>query len=192
MRANDIILASTLVVLFTLPTAHAGDPKAPLPPDLCEEPVHAVTGEVYTDLVGQTISRFCKPRIDPPVLDREVCCSIGASASCKFPTSVGRCTSGMKFWCEYGQQIGTSVICYQQSPDACAQGYCNGYDTGTPVFIFESTSWICCNDEGGGCVYVGEGGMTPPAEASCGGWLTSCNTGSTNEDGTVSCHGDAE
>ena len=189
MRANIIILASALAVLFTFPTAHAGEPTPPPPPDLCDEPVYSVTGVIYSDLFGQTISRFCKPRIDPPVLEREVCCSIGASASCKFPTSVGRCTSGMKFWCEYGEQIGSAVVCYQDGPDACDQGYCNGYDDGSPVYIFESTSWICCNDEGD-CTYVGEGGMNPPVGASCAGSLTMCNSGSTNEDGTVNCEGD--
>jgi len=186
MRANTITIVGALVALFILPIAHAGEPTVPLAPDLCEEPVLSVTGEVYSDQQGKTISRFCDPRVNPPVLDREVCCSIGIAASCKFPTSVGRCTSGMKFWCEYGEQIGSAVVCYQDGPDACDQGYCNGYDDGSPVYIFESTSWICCNDEGD-CTYVGEGGMTPPAGASCAGSLTMCSQGSTNEDGTVNC-----
>ncbi len=187
MRANTIITASALTwALFTLPHVHAGEPTVPPPPDLCEEPVHSVTGEVYMDLFGQTISRFCKPRIDPPVLDREVCCSIGASASCKLPNSVGRCTSGMKFWCEFGEVIGSSVACYQDGPDACEQGFCNGFDDGGGGAIFATTSWICCSDEGE-CVYVGEGGPTPPTDASCVGGFVMCSQGSTNEDGTVNC-----
>ena len=185
MRANIIILASALAVLFTFPTAHAGEPTPPPPPDLCDEPVYSVTGVIYSDLFGQTISRFCKPRIDPPVLEREVCCSIGASASCKFPTSVGRCTSGMKFWCEYGEQIGSAAVCYQDGPDMCDLGFCstNYVDGSTP---FYDTSWVCC-DEDGNCTYVGESGMTPPAGASCAGSFTICSQGSTNEDGTVNC-----
>ena len=185
MRTNIIILASALVALsLNLPTAHAGEP-VPAAPDLCEEPVLNAAGDVYADLFGQTISRFCKPRIDPPVLDRDVCCVVGTTASCKLPTSVGRCSSGMKFWCEYGEQFGSAVVCYQDGPDACEQGFCGDYDNGgtTPLM---STSWICC-DEDGECVYVGEGGMTPPAGASCAGTLTMCSHGSTNEDGTVNC-----
>ena len=186
MRANTIFLASAVIMaLFTLPAAHAEDPAAPLPPDLCEEPVLAVTGEVYMDQQGSTISRFCKPRIDPPVLDREVCCSIGTSASCKLPNSVGRCTSGMKFWCEFGEMIGSGVACYQDGPGMCEQGFCTAeyVGGGTP---FSETSWVCCSDEGE-CVYVGESGMTPPAGASCVGSFTMCSDGSTNEDGTVNC-----
>jgi hypothetical protein len=185
MRANIIILASALVALFTLP-AHAQDPTVPSAPDLCEEPVLNVAGGVYSDWYGQTISRFCKPRIDPPVLDRDVCCSIGTTVSCKFPTTVGRCTSGMKFWCEYGEQIGSAVVCYQDGPDACEQGFCGpDYDNGGTIPL-ESTSWICC-DEDGNCTYAGEGGMTPPAGASCAGSFAICSQGSTNEDGTVNC-----
>jgi len=185
MRKNNIILASALVALFTLPTAHAAEPTPPPPPDLCEEPVYAVTGEVYADQNGHTISRFCKPRIDPPVLDREICCSIGTTASCKFPTSVGRCTSGMKFWCEYGEQVGSSVACYQDGPSMCDQGFCSSQyvGNGNP---FDDSSWVCCNEDGE-CTYVGESGMTPPAGASCAGSFTICSEGSTNEDGTVNC-----
>ena len=54
MRANIIILASALAVLFTFPTAHAGEPTPPPPPDLCDEPVYSVTGVIYSDLFGQT------------------------------------------------------------------------------------------------------------------------------------------
>jgi hypothetical protein len=185
MRANVILLACAFVALFPLPTAHAEDPPVHVAPDLCEEPVYSVTGEVYMDLLGQTISRFCKPRIDPPVFDHEVCCSIGTSASCKLPSSVGRCSTGMKFWCEYGEPIGTSVVCYQDGPNMCDLGLCGASYGGTP---WVDTSWVCCDEEGE-CTYVGEGGMTPPAEASCAGSFTMCSDGSTNEDGTVNCEG---
>ena len=185
MRANTITIVGALVALFILPTAHAGEPTVPLAPDLCEEPVLSVTGEVYSDQQGKTISRFCDPRVNPPVLDREVCCSIGTAASCKFPTSVGRCTSGMKFWCEYGEQIGSAAVCYQDGPNMCDLGLCSTdyVDGSTP---FYETSWVCC-DEDGNCTYVGESGMTPPAGASCNGGFAMCSQGSTNEDGTVNC-----
>lgn len=177
-----------LAVLVLAPAAHATDP---IVPDLCAEPVRAANGEPYTDDYGQTISRFCDPRIDPPVLDKEVCCSIGTTASCKLPDSVGRCKTGMKFWCEYGQWFATTraVECYQDGPDACEAGLCQPVEsyTGTGT-IFDDSSWLCCDLDALVCEYVGEGGAEPPS-VTCAGTLTTCNWGATNEDGTVSCLG---
>ena len=176
-----------LAVLVFAPAARATDPIAP---DLCAEPVRAANGEPYTDDYGQTISRFCEPRIEPPVLDKEVCCSIGTTASCKLPDAAGRCSSGMKFWCEYGQLTGSTgaVECYQDGPDTCAAGHCkpaNDY-TGDGA-IFNDASWVCCNFETEECVYIGESGTEPPPGINCAGDLTTCNWGATNEDGTVDC-----
>ncbi|NJK31613.1 MAG: hypothetical protein HC927_03910 [Deltaproteobacteria bacterium] len=182
MTSPKLIVA--LLCLSIAPAAQANDP---LPPDLCSEPVRGVTGEPYADLHGQTISRFCDPRVAPPVLDAEVCCSIGNAASCRLPDAVGRCTSGMKFWCEHGEKVGGKIVCYQDGPSACDLGVCAPKDSyiGNGA-VFDDSSWICCNDENE-CVYVGESGDYPPAGAVCDGTLTVCSGGATNEDGTVDC-----
>lgn len=168
----------------------ASQPSDPQPPDLCSEPVRGVTGEPYTDTEGTTISRFCPPRINPPVLDQEVCCSISDKATCTLPDAVGRCTSGMKFWCEHGQASGGKIECYQDAPDACAAGVCQPATSYTGEgAIFDDTSWLCCHgndDEYLECVYVGES-SGPPVDHACSGKLLSCMWGATNEDGTVDC-----
>ncbi len=179
------ILGFALLVLA--PAARATDPTAP---DLCADPVLAANGAPYKDNYGQTISRFCDPRVDPPVLDHDVCCSIGTTASCELPDSVGRCKTGMKFWCEYGESTNTvgGVECFQGGPDACGAGFCQpaGSYTGSGK-VFDDSSWICCSIEYEECVYVGESGDNPPPGISCAGELTVCSWGETNEDGTVSC-----
>ncbi|NJK32842.1 MAG: hypothetical protein HC927_10780 [Deltaproteobacteria bacterium] len=175
----------TLACLLIAAPAHASEP---LPPDLCAEPVRGPTGDPYVDLHGQTVSRFCDPRVDPPVLDEEVCCSIGALASCKRPDAVGRCTSGMKFWCEHGEAVGGKIECYQDGPSACDLGVCKpaGSYIGNGS-IFDDSSWVCCDEDAYECVYVGESGPKPPPDIVCEGSLTICNWGALNEDGTVDC-----
>lgn len=177
----------TLLALLVAPAARANDPQ---PPDLCAEPVRNASGAPYTDIHDQTVSRFCGPRIDPPVLDKEVCCSISDTASCKPPDAVGRCTVGMKFWCEYGASVGSGRIeCYQNGPSACEAGFCQspGNYNGP---IFDDTSWVCCNQDATECTYVTDTpvGSSPPT-ATCAGTLTICNWGALNEDGTVDCFG---
>ena len=180
----------SIALLAVASSAHAADPIAP---DLCAEPVRTVTGEVYSDNEGQTISRFCDPRIDPPVLDADVCCSIGDTASCRFPDQNGRCAKGMKFWCEYGESSGSidAVECYQRGPSTCTEGHCKPGSSYTGHgAIFDDSSWVCCvgeGDEDDECVYVGESGGDPPPGVSCAGTLTICSWGATNEDGTVDC-----
>ncbi len=176
-----IVVMGALLALAFIPSAHATDPT---PPDLCVEPLRGVTGEAYVDLQGDFVSRFCDPRINPPVLDLEVCCSIGETASCKLPDAVGRCSTGMKFWCEYGVVAGTTVACFQPGPGTCAEGHCSGVPG--PGTIFDDSSWVCCSDDDE-CVYVGESGDNPPENVSCAGDLTICNWGSLNEDNTVTC-----
>ncbi|NJK31807.1 MAG: hypothetical protein HC927_04960 [Deltaproteobacteria bacterium] len=180
-------LVITIACLLIATTAEANDP---LPPDLCAEPVRGATGEPYADREGQTISRFCDPRVDPPVLDKEVCCSVGEVATCKLPDAVGRCTSGMKFWCEHGEAVGGKIECYQDGPSTCAAGLCKpGQDYIGNGAIFDDSSWVCCQgeDDDFECMYVGESGPHPPAGVVCDGSLTVCSWGATNEDGTVDC-----
>jgi hypothetical protein len=185
----------TTLVLFSVALfaglASASEPTAPLPTDLCEEPVLSANGAPYVDEDGDTISRFCEPRVNPPVLDRDVCCSIGTTATCKLPTAVGRCMTGMKFWCEYGTITGSgstaTVECFQPGPSMCALAEClpgPGYITyGT---VFEDSSWVCC-PAGDDCYYVGESADGPPAGSSCAGSFAICNWGATADDGGVEC-----
>ncbi|NJK33067.1 MAG: hypothetical protein HC927_12020 [Deltaproteobacteria bacterium] len=148
--------------------------------------LRGATGEAYVDKHGQTISRFCDPRVDPPVLDAEVCCSIGAVATCTLPDAVGRCTSGMKFWCEHGAAVAGGIECYQDGPSSCAAGFCKLSESYTgDGSVFEDSSWICCTHTE--CTYVGESGSEPPEGAVCNGVLTVCSGGAMNEDGTVDC-----
>jgi hypothetical protein len=190
MQAHKL---STLVLFSTAlfaGFANASEPSAPPPADLCEEPVLAANGAPYVDQDGDTISRFCIARVDPPVLDREVCCTIGTTASCKLPTSVGRCSSGMKFWCEYGEISGSMVTCFQPGTSMCSLAEClPGPEYISSGNVFEDSSWVCCpNGVSGGCFYVGESGTgEPPEGAECGGSFTICNWGATAEDGTVEC-----
>jgi len=170
------------------PASVAAGPQSP---DLCAESMLDGAGDIYTDSVGQTISRHCKPRVDPPLLDRDVCCVLGETASCKLPNESGQCPTGAKFWCEYGEVAQGRVTCLQAGPDACAMGHCTATSITPNAEIFEDSSWICCNDAGDECVYVGEGGANPPPDAvACySGNITICSWGATNEDGTVDCLG---
>jgi len=182
----------SVALLGGLSDARAGDPTAPLPTDLCEEPVLSADGSPYIDSDGTTLSRFCEPRVDPPVLDLDVYCSIGTTASCTLPSTVGRCSAGMKFWCEYGLITGSgksaTVECYQPGPSTCSLGVClpgpEYLGNGT---VFEDSSWLCCTDDD--CFYAGESGATPPADSYWPWNYTICSWGATNEDGTVDCLG---
>ncbi|NJK31485.1 MAG: hypothetical protein HC927_03155 [Deltaproteobacteria bacterium] len=178
-----IMVAGALLALAFGATAHASNPT---PPDLCAEPLRGATGDPYVDSQGDYVSRFCNPRISPPLFAQDVCCSIDQVAFCTLPDSKGRCQAGMKFWCEYGAVDDDVVECYQPGPGTCDKGYCNNYQE--PSQTFEDSSWVCCNDEDV-CTYVGESGDDPPEGAKCPGDLTICNWGSTNEDGTINCGG---
>ncbi len=186
MRPKGIIQGLGLMSALagsTLVTASAA--SAPAMPDLCAEPVKAKGGKVYADLHGQTISRYCDPKVDPPDLDRHVCCTIGADATCTLPDAQGNCKTGKLFWCEHGKISGQSVECYQSGPGTCEKGYCK--DVKPTAKTFDESSWVCCTEDGTECTYVGEGGDAPPPASSCNGELTICNWGSLNDDNTVNC-----
>jgi len=178
----------TLLALLTLtPTSSLASP----PPDLCAEPVLKADGSPYQDSTGFELSRWCEPRIDPPVWDGPACCVVTDEANCVPPTSRGTCTVGMQFWCEHGELVGDGLACYQQGPDACALGACSDIENPNGTTMFEGNNWVCCEELNDAleCVWATwtETGELPNAD--CGGWLAICDYGMTNIDGTVTCLG---
>jgi hypothetical protein len=187
MRASLIrpLLLLPLVSMLWSPPSTAGSP------DLCAERHATASGQVVSDAQGTSMSIFCSPALAPTRIDAEVCCVIDDAATCTLPSAGGRCSKGMKFWCEYGEIVGNAVTCLQPGPDACALGACGPADLDAPnTTIMEDTSWLCCNDAFDECVHVADGpGPFPPeeAEACFTGNIVVCTWGATNMDGTVDC-----
>lgn len=184
IRVVAKLIVTTLLVLIPA-EGHAA------PPDLCDEPVRTVDGGLYEDSTGLTISRWCEPHTDPPVWGRSVCCSITDEAYCEPATTAGRCMTGTtRFGCEFGEQIGEQVVCYQPGPGACEQGFCIDYERGGPE-VFVATIWECCvpivNDVV--CHFAGSTNNGAPPDTDCGGFFSICQWGQSNLDGTTSCFG---
>ena len=189
---TSIGMIITTAALLRPCIAHASPPSPRLPPDLCAEPVRLADGSVYTDTTGFWLSRWCEPHTDPPVWAADVCCVITDEVSCAPTTSRGTCASGMQFWCEYGEQIGEGVTCYQPGRDACASGFCGDIENPNGMTVFVGTIWVCCTELNDDitCVhhqYIEDYGY--PDGSTCGGFLAACNWGATNLDGTVDCYG---
>jgi hypothetical protein len=148
--------------------------------DLCADVYVDADGQPYTDSIGQTLSRYCKwTGPNPPKLASDVCCIIDEDgAACSLPDANGRCTWGVRRYCQYGE-VGASggVVCMQPFPDACALGHCVQAPElpppGEPIIA-------CCTNV---CFQV------TPGEQSCGGTIAACGWGQTNLDGTVTCYG---
>jgi hypothetical protein len=150
-------------------------------PDLCDDVYVDATGEPYTDSIGQTLSRYCQwTGPNAPELSSDVCCDIADGlAACVLPDSNGRCVSGDRYACKYGQVIGTGVVCYQPFPDACDGGHCVAAPE-LPPPMQEDT--ICCT--AGVCIEVNIHNQNCEDN---GGVLSWCSFGHSNEDGTVTC-----
>jgi hypothetical protein len=141
-------------------------------PDLCDDVFLDASGAPVTDLVGQTLSRFCKwTGPDVPAWDADVCCTFADDAAqCTRTDTRGRCPSGTaKRYCEHGS-LGADdrVTCYQPFPDACEAGWC----IEAPEIIPEaqmSDMILCCGGAGGACQYVPWG-----QETDCQGDLLAC------------------
>ena len=154
-------------------------------PDLCADVYVDATGQPYTDAVGQTWSRFCEwTGPSAPVLDLEVCCDIsGDDAWCSLPDGNGRCSTGSKAYCEYGEVTAANgVVCYQPFPSICEFGFCGDVlpPEGGPV-----EAATCCWANGA-CVEI----ETTVDIVSCGllgGYSGYCDEGVTNDDGTITC-----
>jgi hypothetical protein len=140
------------IILFTLFSTFATDSS----PDLCDDVFLDASGNPLTDLVGQTLSRFCKwTGPDAPVWDADVCCTFADDAAkCSATDTRGRCPSGTaKRYCEHGS-LGADgrVTCYQPFPDACEAGWC----IEAPELIPEAqmAPMVLCCGGGGACQYV--------------------------------------
>jgi hypothetical protein len=154
-------------------------------PDLCANVYVDENGVPYTDAIGQTWSRFCDwTGPSTPVLDRDVCCTIsGDDATCTLPSSNGRCKTGSKMYCEYGEVLSTGVvICQQPFPSICDFGFCGDV---LPPNSGPLEDDICCFPNGA-CINV----ITVDDLVACnngGGIDGYCEDGVTNVDGTVDC-----
>ena len=63
--------------------------------DLCADVYVDENGTPYSDAVGQTWSRYCEwTGPGSPVLDRDVCCTLGSNAArCTLPDRKGGCST---------------------------------------------------------------------------------------------------
>lgn len=150
-------------------------------PDLCAEPYRGADGSPYTDSIGQTLSLYCRwTGPDVTVLDSDICCVLDQnSAACTLPDSNGRCSIGVKRYCEYGQANSAGVVCYQPFQDACAAGFCVKMPELPPP---TQADLACCNP--GGCVPIATDQQDECEES---GTITWCFDGVSNADGTVTC-----
>ena len=159
-------------------------------PELCKQAILTEIGQPYMDSVGQTISRWCEPHTNAPVWGSEVCCELGDEAHCVLPEADGGCDVGAAYSCEYGEQVGDEVVCYQPGPDACEMGFCADEVIGEGLET-RTTTWLCCQGDFDflECRWAGDTKDNDIPVVACSGWLAICNWGWTNLDGTVSCIG---
>jgi hypothetical protein len=153
-------------------------------PDLCAEVYVDANGQPSTDAAGQTLSRYCQPAgPDAPVLASDLCCTIaGDEAACVFPDAEGRCSTGSKVYCEYGELTRAGVICQQPFPSACEFGFC---ETVQPPDLGPIEDLICCWSDGS-CTEL----EAHPQTVAChegGGYTWWCDDGVQNTDGTIDC-----
>ena len=152
-------------------------------PNLCDDVFLDASGHPVTDLVGQTLSRYCKwTGPGAPVLDADVCCKFaGDAAACTRTNTRGSCPTGTsKRYCEHGSDGSDgAVTCYQTFPDACEAGECVEMLEFIPEALM-SEYIMCC--AGGACQYVEFG-----HSGDCQGELLACNWGYLDEEGFVEC-----
>jgi hypothetical protein len=155
-------------------------------PNLCDHVYLDASGDPVTDLVGQTLSRYCEwTGPDAPVWDANVCCTIDADGAGCSRTSKGRCPTGSKLmYCEHGAATPLGgVTCYQPFPSMCAAGFC-AEAPDVPPLTGQMVEFIGCCSSGGACQYVQQ------SEGwECQGELLSCDHGVTNADGSIECFG---
>ena len=166
------------VALTTLLTLFAIDSQ-----DLCADVYLDLTGAPLVDAGGQSVSRYCEwTGPNPPVWDADVCCTIDDdSAACTTVNVDGRCDTGERMYCEYGEEIAGGVVCYQPFDSACDHGLCVQAPEEPPPVVAEL---MCCN--GGGCVPI-----VPTQIEDC--WdsesiILWCNHGETSADGSITCY----
>ena len=154
-------------------------------PDLCADVYLDAAGDPYTDVIGQTLSRYCEwTGPDVPVWDADVCCTIDdEGAHCSVPDTNGRCAIGYRMYCEYATATTSGeVVCYQPFPSMCDAGHCIAASDVSPAA--QASMMGCCNG-GGGCQPI-EAAQVWDCEGG-GGTLLFCHDGVTNADGTMDC-----
>ncbi len=154
-------------------------------PNLCDYVHLDASGDPVTDLVGQTLSRYCVwTGPDAPVWDDHVCCTIDDDgAACSRTNTAGRCASGTKkMYCDYGAAVaGGGVVCYQPLPSMCDAGLCIDAPEVIPVAQL-APSYVACCITGGPCHMVDVNTVF-----DCEGQLLACGYGMSNPDGSVEC-----
>jgi len=165
------IILTTLLSIFATST------------DLCADVHLDATGQPVTDSLGQSLARFCHwTGPNAPMLTADVCCVIeDDSAACWLPDPNGRCSAGVKRYCEHGEvdSVG-GVVCLQPFPDACQAGHC----VDAPELPPPTEALVACCT-GGVCHLIS---LTSEEIEGCKGSFVSCGWGQTNSDGTVTCY----
>jgi hypothetical protein len=152
-------------------------------PDLCDDVFLDTSGNPVMDLVGQTLSRFCKwTGPDAPVWDANVCCTFDADgAACTRTNSRDGCSTGKRHYCEHGEAVaGGGVICYQPLPSMCDVSTCVDAPDVPPTGQ-ESSAIVCCSP-GGACQWV-----SVDESFDCPGEISFCYYGSMDDNGVVEC-----
>lgn len=168
------------VILITLLNTFATSP------DLCGDVYLDSSGEPLTDALGQTLSRYCQwSGPNAPVFNSDLCCSYDAvGAACWLPDREGDCSVGSKRYCEYATVTSTGgVVCYQPLPSACEFGHCE--EPGLSVTPAPLANTMCC-EGGGDCTEIEIAEQLDDCIDN-GGYLTWCEVGIQNADGTVDC-----
>jgi hypothetical protein len=171
MELSIIILTTTVLSTFATTST-----------DLCADVYVDANGQPYTDSAGRTLPRYCKwTGPNPPKLAADVCCIIDEDgAACGLPDANGRCTWGVRRYCQYGE-VGASggVVCMQPFPDACALGYC----VQAPELPPPTEPLVAC------CLASCHLITNHEEIVGCTGSYVACGWGQSNEDGTVTCYG---
>jgi hypothetical protein len=153
-------------------------------PNLCDDVYLDASGDPVTDLVGQTLSRYCAwTGPDAPVWDANVCCTIDADGAACSQTAKSRCPTGSKLmYCEHGAATPLGgVTCYQPFPGMCDAGLCVEAPDSPPATA-QMVEFIVCCGSGGACQYVQQG-----EGWDCQGELLACEYGITEANGSVVC-----
>ncbi len=164
-----------LPFLALLPLALAGTAGAEAP-----APEQLTTTAGVVDLCAEVDDQGHPTRCEPvgpdtaPWWDAEVCCN---ERDCFEPGPDG-CVGGTdSYWCENAVLHGDgSLACVYEVPNYCEVFTCEGPSDVAPP---PQEHAICCY--GWDYCYDHEGGP-------CGGDILWCSYGSSNEDGTVTCH----
>ena len=172
-------MKTTIAALLVTLLDHVG--ASTEAPDLCADVYLNPTGDPIKDADGTTLARFCEwTGPEAPVWDRDVCCEVDDyGAFCSTASSSGRCSTGMRMHCDYGEVFSDGVVlCYQPFPSAACDTGC-GDTIQSTEYIQEDV--LCCQN--GDC-YEWEWENA----ADCLGDFSGCSAGYLEEDGTVDCY----